>query len=933
MKTSFTSRFKIFLHIFLGLMLGSAIAMIYLSSTDLFRDYVQTKIQEQFRATFGLKFRCKIESIEWLPCRIQLSGIHISPETEPGYTQTSQLVNPASGEQWSVIAEKVTVKGSWLSLLVQGAMKVHMQFDHVIMMELFEQAPEKLSHFCAQMFNQIGSSWLIYEGISVSDGLLYLKKTTDGLYVQIPYVSQMQSDASMTKIQVYVQDGVAWYHDGMSVEKISGSLVCELPFVQFFERMRGDIQMNYDLNKSGIKIPGFLAGSMHHGDGELTIKTEDGSVVIDPIYVQCRAQECWCDMNIKASPDILKYFDMPESLSQLEGHVGIHVKLDVYNILSTLQVSVLLQDLLYKTKPILPGGKFTIKEHSHDGCTGLFHMNGKDWMSVDFKALADHQKICAQNIMMIEILQAQGWIVRPGDVLLSAVRGSDGSVCGTYTVAVEHSITGEKYLLRGSLDYQDGALLLSGKLNDFEYRGELRVMPELAFKNFQIFNKQQLVVDFSTDEHDPSYVVGSVDFSMVKAVVPEPFKMSFAQEGSFVGRGYFKDSIWHATVQAHYAHIRIPYVYNVIQNLSATCEIDTLKHNIVLKDLLIDWYEGTMRCQRATFWFDKYLNCYGLHVPIMFDKIMMSWNKGVYGLLSGRILLSKYQLHDPMHLEGKLLVHNAEVKENILSPEFHEMMLNMAHDPSLSQTSQNLTLDVGLLVHDAVTVKTSFMVAKAMVELVVKGTLQKPHVAGQVEILDGTLQFPYKPIQIIGGRILLLPDQPLDPVIELTARGKLKRYSVSLRVWGTALDPHIQFDAQPYLSEEQILSLLMLGVEDQSLGLMVPAFLTQKLQEIMFGPALSKTKLKAVFDLILRSLKYVRFLPQFATQADRGGMRGIFEIDASEHLHGKIDTNFTHIEDTKFDVDYGVTDDVTLRLQKDGPTTYGGEVEFRWKFS
>jgi hypothetical protein len=42
--------------------------------------------------------------------------------------------------------------------------------------------------------------------------------------------------------------------------------------------------------------------------------------------------------------------------------------------------------------------------------------------------------------------------------------------------------------------------------------------------------------------------------------------------------------------------------------------------------------------------------------------------------------------------------------------------------------------------------------------------------------------------------------------------------------------------------------------------------------------------------------------------------------------------NFSDIEDIKFDVDYNVTDDVTLRLQKDGPSTYGGEVEFSWKF-
>ncbi len=38
------------------------------------------------------------------------------------------------------------------------------------------------------------------------------------------------------------------------------------------------------------------------------------------------------------------------------------------------------------------------------------------------------------------------------------------------------------------------------------------------------------------------------------------------------------------------------------------------------------------------------------------------------------------------------------------------------------------------------------------------------------------------------------------------------------------------------------------------------------------------------------------------------------------------------LEDTKFDVDYAVTDDITLRAQKDGPSTYSGEVEFKWKF-
>ena len=36
---------------------------------------------------------------------------------------------------------------------------------------------------------------------------------------------------------------------------------------------------------------------------------------------------------------------------------------------------------------------------------------------------------------------------------------------------------------------------------------------------------------------------------------------------------------------------------------------------------------------------------------------------------------------------------------------------------------------------------------------------------------------------------------------------------------------------------------------------------------------------------------------------------------------------------TIFEADYALTDDITVRAIKDGPSTYGGEVEMRWKFS
>lgn len=926
MKTVWFLRFKIIFHILLGLLLGSCIAMMYLSSTQRFKDFVQMQMQEQVAKEMGLQLHCNVEAIDFLSCRVQLSNVYISDFAHDNVAEHEQ-------PNWSIMVEKMTVKGSWLSVLLHRCLKVSIIQDHLIMMESFDTTPVSLPAFLEQVFAKMGSSFVVCDNISVRDGLIYLKRLRDGLYIQMPFVCNAQCLPTVMKVQTYLRDGMVWYQDGMTVEKISGSCVGQIPYRNILENVVGDIAINYVLSKADIKIPGFIAGSMRGGYGDFSMKTEDGSISIDPISIECKNEHCWCSMRVLASPDIFSYFHVPEFVTNLSGFVGVDVSFDVYNIFDTLQISVVLQELLYNSKSIMPGGKLTIQDHNKQSCSGLFCMNGQDMMKVDIKVSDTEQTIHVENIVALEFLESKALVVHPHDGTIDIVRGSDGNVKGTYQLRVHYVPTEQQYFIAGSFYSKDGNLYGSGVVNDFSYQHELQFSPELLFTTFQFFNKEKsLVVDISADASDHNYIEGSVDFSVIQQLVPEVLKMSFAQEGSFVGRGYMKDGICHGMIQTHYAHIRVPYVYNVIQNFQAACDIDFYRKNIVLKDIFVQCYEGTMACQRATFWFDNNLHCTALHAPIIFDKVMMSWQKGIYGLLSGRILVSKYADVDPYHVEGKLFLHKAEIRENILSAQFHEMMQAVSSSPMQGHV-HNVTFDIGILMHDALSIKTSFMSAKAMIELIVSGTLQKPIVAGAVDIVEGTLHFPYKPLSIVGGKVLLVPEQPLDPVIELKARGKLKRYNVSIHAWGTALDPHIQFEAQPHLTEEQILSLLMLGVEDQSWGLMVPAFLTQKLQEIMFGPALSKIKLKSVFDRILQSLKYIRFLPQFTSQAERGGMRGIFEIDASERLHGKIDTNFTHIEDTRFDVDYDVTDDMTLRLQKDGPSTYGGEVEFSWKFS
>lgn len=914
-------RFKIILHVFLGLLLGGTIVMVYLSSSVTFRQYLQKKIEQRFERDYGCQMQATLQNIDWLSCTMTFSGISIIPKN---LTQ----------ESWSIVAETLQIKGSWLSLLLHGKLKVCVSLKHVIMMETFDQVPKKLMQFCSKMFSQAINARILYDVVSITDGLIYYKRLSDGLNISIPYVCNMRTERLATRMQLYVHGGSIGYQDDVWAQNIAGSVLCDFPFINIAQNLSAQVQLNYIFCKFGQEIPGFLAGKFEQGFGEFILKTQDGSVVIDPIKIHFRDNSCFCDVMIAATDQVLHYFEFPEILGDVAGKVGLAVHVDLYDILQTLQISLVLNDILYKSKPLIPGGKILITEHNKHGFSGVFAMNDEQKFAVQVYATSEQKKCKIFNLIDLELPLDSGYKILKNNCNIEMAYEPSGLIHGNYQIVVVHQLLQKDYTLSGSFEIKDGRVQFLGTMNDVSYQGALVLFPEYIFESFSASRGKTLLIDFSTDPQDPLYVVGSVDFSVIHDLMPEPFKMSFAQEGSLVFRGYLKDGICGATVQTHYAHIRVPYIYNVVQNVAATCEMNLYEKNLVFKDIDIELYEGKISCSQANVYFDKNLNWNFVHAPLMLHDVMLSWNKGIYGLVSGRILLYKVCQSEPLRVQGQLMVRKAELKQNIFSTEFQEILSGIVSAPSLTQATMQPYIDVSLFTQDPLQISTSFLTAKALVDVNVKGLLHKTDLSGSIKLLSGFLNFPFKPLEIVEGKLLFIPEQSLfDPVIEFVAKGKLKRFLVTLKSWGSALDPHMQFESNPYLSEEQIIALLLLGVEDQSLSMLVPAFLAQRLKDIIFGPALSNITLKSIFDRLLQYLKYVRFIPQFTNQTGRGGVRGIFEIDATEHLQGKIDTNFAHLEDTKFDIDYAATDDVTLQLQKDGPSTYGGQVEFRWKFS
>ena len=56
------------------------------------------------------------------------------------------------------------------------------------------------------------------------------------------------------------------------------------------------------------------------------------------------------------------------------------------------------------------------------------------------------------------------------------------------------------------------------------------------------------------------------------------------------------------------------------------------------------------------------------------------------------------------------------------------------------------------------------------------------------------------------------------------------------------------------------------------------------------------------------------------------------EITIDDRWRAVIQKNFSLTEDTKFELEFLLSDDITLRAIRDERRDLGGEVEMRWKF-
>ncbi|GAA4023101.1 hypothetical protein GCM10022280_24760 [Sphingomonas swuensis] len=123
----------------------------------------------------------------------------------------------------------------------------------------------------------------------------------------------------------------------------------------------------------------------------------------------------------------------------------------------------------------------------------------------------------------------------------------------------------------------------------------------------------------------------------------------------------------------------------------------------------------------------------------------------------------------------------------------------------------DVRLDLTIRAPDELYVSGMGLESEWSAELRVTGTSQNPRVAGNVELVRGTLGFAGRSFTLQEGRIRFAGGATTDATIALSALETIEDVDVTVNVSGSALDPKVTFSSSPGLPQDEIVSRILFG--------------------------------------------------------------------------------------------------------------------------
>ena len=845
------------------------------------------------------------------------------------------FVMPKDGNRsWYWSAHNFTIRFSWWQLLLYGTLDFSSALKTFVMHSTMHDTVPAIAPHLQLLF--LGPQLDVYtflKDMSIEDAHISLEDPENGADLTVQFDMQAKQIDNCMKATIDLYDGKVCHRKRALCNALSGSFQLEAfdgrPYVDMC--MRGAASVCVP-QLGSTNTPCNISCSWQHNRGILSLKNLDHSFAIDPVIIHKDDQNVRATVSAKVP---LAYVwcmlcDEQEN-TRISGDCDLNVEVLMSEHTSLAKGHLSAKRMAFDESEIGSLAKMTFHA-TPEHCKGKLYVQrtsgacGAGTWSWDVATRSGSVEL--KNTSRLTFSPKHDWRILPEDVHMSLALSPDGQATVMYTAQATHTKTEDTIASQGVIAIDTTQVEAQGQFDGHDYALQATLSPSFVLHELRYGADDAPLIAVNADE-EHAYDM-SIHVGCIKKFIKKHWQRELQGEGTLQAHIEKQDTLYKAAIHLQDGAIRLPRTYNFVSGLRATAYVDPGAKTCTIHDFHCDLHNGVLSSERMHLACADDFTPRFVFAPLVLEQCLLNVGKQLFAIVSADLLLQKNDRIGTM-LSGNIFLDRAQLKENIFSQVFQKnMRLHTAY--SLEGSHDQLQCDLHIKTKYPVRVQTPFLKTDARIDVHMQNNIRQPHITGDIRLSTGQLYFPYRPLYITKGALHFMPGKIDDPIIELVAKNTIKKHNIMLQASGSLQDPHVSLEASPTLSEEQIISLLLVGSQEESLNMVMPALLVQNISSLLFGYDQSMQNVNSYFGKFLKPFRRIHLVPSFIDQSGRGGLRGAIEIDISDRWRAIIQKNFSLTEDTRFELEYLFSDDISVRGIRDIRRDLIGEIETRWKF-
>jgi len=863
-------------------------------------------------------------------CSVDFERMECSLIT-PSITFYTMSAVASDGASWSWKADRCTLQSAWKHVWERGCFLCALLFDSCTMQTVCLPQSCALFEHCSFIMQMEPHLPMVLETATWNHVHSIATDSEHDACILVDWSGSVRQNEAETSGVVQVAHVRINHHKATYIADGTGSL-------SYLQRASSDDKYS-ELRTDGVLHLPFLRdrlcalhGIWRNGSGRFSLRNSNGVFSLDPFIITQKNNQMQCTTSGHIPVDALWQLvygishDVPVSGNcaySLTASLGEQASVEGCVTIEQLQhhetVLASSAQLVGRWCDHIWRGNFSLlRPPLCGGMQGTYEFHDDDTTAY----------ITCVNNGIMHMPGGYGWAIMPRDLFCALSRDENGAFHASYQAHASEIHTQSMHDFSGFLDVRNNFFVGRGSFDKGFYMFDGRCNHHFLLDNAAYYDEQGQrgihVCGALRDEIHTAHI--AMRFAWLRGLLRSVWNYDLLGEGVChvdVTHAHNKIS---ADITMNDAHMRIPGVNNFMHEASAHVSYDMLAQCGTLDACNVRMHTGRISCEHATFGYDNATNSLAyVQLPFVMHHCLLHPHNDLYATVSGHGC-AHYTMQEGYALEGHCFLDRAYLKESPFSAHLLKQMEVHPFEQSAQLNKLDSRITLAIESKEPIRIETSHLHARALVDLQLKGTAREPALLGSLKIVSGDLLFPYRSLAIVGGGMQFEPTTMYDPQIQLIAKDKVRSYMVGLHVTGSLQHPEIILESWPVLADEKIASLLLTGSEHEGLNIMMPAAITQRINQMIFRNEFSTSSLYRGTPL------HIHVVPSFTNQTARGGLRAALEIDIGDRWHALIQKNFSLSEDTRVEIEYQATDDITMRAIRDERRDISAECEVRWKF-